>query len=255
MGRLKTLIRWEFNDVVKNVLFLFGLVLVGMSMKQSVMEVDYSVGSASGVEVRLFGASLSHGVAGKIQAMLYQTDVWTLMGFLVLLLGALTFRYDRDSGVARSIYSLPYSNAEIFGVKLFSIHTYSFLMLMVPFVYVVFTSYASIAEYLRDIVAGFIGNILIIILFLILYLVAVATLVSLALPNAFLAFIGGFAIVYVPKALEIESVPPLLFINALHRCGSTDFSPLSLQYIGWGVGVPVALLGAALVLILRRDVV
>lgn len=255
MGRLKTLLKWEFNDVIKNVLFLFGLVLVGMSMKKSIMDVNYIPGFASGTEIKLFGPSLAHGVAGEIHGMLYLSDVWTLMGFLTLLLGALSFRYDRDSGVARSIYSLPYSNTEIFGVKLLSILVYSVLMILLPFAYVTLTGYTSIAGYLPEVTSGFMSDALIIVLFLILYLVAVATLVSLASPNAFLAFMVGFTIVYAPKILGLESIPPALFTYALHRCGSTDFTPLTAQYLGWGIAVPLLLLGAALVLIRRRDVV
>ncbi|AHL22557.1 ABC-2 transporter permease [Thermococcus nautili] len=255
MSRLKTLLKWEFNDVIKDVLFLLGLVLVGMSMKQSIMDVDYSAGFVSGISISLFGPSKSTGVLHAILGMMSLEDVWTLVGFLTLLLGALSFRYDRDSGVARSIYSLPYSNTEIFGVKLLSILVYSVLMVLLPFAYVTVTSYASIAGYLPEVTSGFMSDALIIALFLILYLVAVATFVSLASPNAFLAFMVGFTVVYAPKILGLESIPPALFTYALHRCGSTDFTPFTAQYLGWGIAVPLLLLGAALVLIRRRDVV
>ncbi|WP_457750472.1 hypothetical protein [Thermococcus sp.] len=255
MGRLKTLVKWEFNDVIKNVLFLSGLVLVGLSMKKAIMGVGYTSGFASGTEIQLFGPSHASGTSLAIHDILCLTDVWTLMGFLTLLLGSLAFRYDRDSGVARSIYSLPYSNTEIFGVKLLSVLVYATLMIFVPFAYVVVTSYASIIGYIPAITAPFLKDAIILTVFLVLYLVAVATLVSLASPNAFLAFMIGFTIVYAPKILGIESIPPALFVNALTRCGSTGFMPFAAKYIGWGIVVPVIFLGVAVLLIRRRDVV
>ncbi len=255
MGRLKTLVKWEFNDVIKNVLFLFGLVLVGISMKKSIMDVNYIPGFASGTEIKLFGPSRAHGVAGEIHGMLYLSDVWTLMSFLILLLGALSFRYDRDSGVARSIYSLPYSNTEIFGVKLLSVLVYTVLMVLLPFAYVTLTSYASIAGYLPEITSSFLGDALVLVVFLVLYLISVATLTSLAAPNAFLAFIVGFAVIYAPRVTGSSEIPPQLFINAISRCGSTDFTPFTAQYIGWGILVPLALFAVSWILIKRRDVV
>ncbi len=255
MGRLETLVSWEFNDIIKNILFLSGLVLLGMSMKRAIMYVGYVSGFASGAEIRLFGPSSASGTSGSIHGMLYLSDVWTLMGFLVLLLGALAFRYDRDSGVARSIYSLPYSNTEIFGVKLLSILVYSFLMVLLPFAYVTITSYASIAGYIPAITSNFLRDALILVAFLVLYLVAVATVVSLASPNAFLAFMVGFTVIYAPKILGLGSIPPALFTYALNRCGSTDFTPFTVQYLGWGIVVPLLLLGVSLFLVERRDVV
>ncbi len=255
MGRLKTLVRWEFNDVIKNVLFLSGLVLVGMSMKRAMMHVGYISGFASGTEIQIFGPSSAIGTSLTINGMLYLSDVWTLMGFLILLLGALTFRYDRDSGVARSIYSLPYSNTEIFGVKMLSILVYSFLMVLLPFAYVMVTGYASIAGYLPAITSNFLRNALLLTIFLILYLVAVATLVSLASPNAFLAFMVSFTVVYAPKILGIENIPPTLFIYAISRCGSTNFTPFTVRYLSWSILVPLALFAFSWILIRRRDIV
>ena len=255
MGRLYTLFRWEMNDLVKNVLLLFGVLLAGMAMKQSLMAVNSSMGFASGTQIELFGPSKASGVSTAIQGMLSLDDVWTLMGFLVLLLGALTFRYDRDSGVARSIYSLPYSNTEIFGVKLLSLLIYGFVMLLLPFAYVSVTTYASILKYLPQITSNFLSDALVLVLFLVLYLVAVATFVSLASPNAFLAFMVGFAVIYAPRVTGLSNVPPVLFINAISRSGSTDFTPFTVHYIGWGILVPLALFTLSWVLIRRRDVV
>ncbi len=189
--------------------------------------------------------------------MLSLEDVWTLAGFLILLLGALTFRYDRDSGVAKSVYSLPYSNDEIFGIKLISLLIYGFLMLLLPFAYVAITTYASIAGYLPEITSRFLSDALLLVAFLVLYLIAVATLVSLASPpNAFLAFMAGFAVIYAPKILGNSSMPPALFINALHLCGSTDFNVFKAAYLEWGgIVVPIVIFLLSWVLIRRRDVV
>ncbi|ASJ09300.1 hypothetical protein A3L11_08685 [Thermococcus siculi] len=255
MGRLYTLFRWEMNDLIKAILLFFGILLAGMSMKQSLMGVNNSMGFASGTDIQLFGASRSTGVSTAIQGLLSLDDVWTLLSFLVLLLGALTFRYDRDSGVARSVYSLPYSNDEIFGVKLLSFFIYGFLMILLPFVYVALTTYASIAGYLPEITSNFLGDALLLVTFLVLYLISVATLVSLASPNAFLAFMVGFAIIYAPRILGNSSIPPQLFIDAISRSGSSNFTPFTAQYLGWGLLVPLALFALSWVLIRRRDVV
>jgi len=255
MGRLYTLFRWEMNDLIKNVLLLLGVFLVGMSMKQFLMGVSHYPVFASGTEIQLFGAFKAGGVSTSIQGLLPLTDVWTLLSFLVLLLGALTFRYDRDSGVARSIYSLPYSNTEIFGVKLLSLLIYAFAMILLPFAYVTLTTYASIAGYLPEITSNFLGNALLLVAFLLLYLVAVATLLSLASPNAFLAFMVCFAVIYAPRVMGTGSVPPQLFIDAIVRSGSSDFTPFTAQYLGWGLVVPMVLLALSWVLIRRRDVV
>jgi len=255
MGRLYKLFRWEMNDVVKNVLLFFGIILLGMAMKESLMGVSSSVRFASGMEIQLFGVSKASGVLTSILGMLSLDDVWTLMGFLVLLLGALTFRYDRDSGVARSIYSLPYSNTEIFGVKLLSLLIYGFVMFLLPFAYVSMTTYAGILKYLPDITSNFLSDALVLVIFLVLYLVAVATFVSLASPNAFLAFMVGFAVIYAPRVTGLSNVPPVLFINAISRSGSTDFTPFTMNYICWGILVPLALFTLSWVLIRRRDVV
>ncbi|NJE10405.1 MYXO-CTERM sorting domain-containing protein [Thermococcus sp. MAR1] len=255
MERRCVIFRWEMNDVVKNVLLLFGILLVGMAMKQSIMGVNSSMGFVSGTEIELFGPLRAKEVASSIQILLSLDDVWTLMGFLVLLLGALTFRYDRDSGVARSIYSLPYSNGELFGVKLLSLLIYGFTMILLPFAYVSVTTYASILKYLPQITSNFLSDALVLVIFLVLYLVAVATFVSLASPNAFLAFMVGFAVIYAPRVTGLSNVPPVLFINALHRSGSSDFTPFTVHYIGWGLLVPLALFALSWVLIRRRDVV
>ncbi len=255
MGRLYTLFRWEMNDVVKNVLLLFGILLAGMAMKQSLMDVSSSTGSAYGTEIRLFGASKALHVSLNIHDLLHLSDVWTLLGFLILLLGALTFRYDRDSGVARSVYSLPYSNTEIFGVKLLSLVIYGFTLALLPFAYVSLTTYASIAGHLPEITSRFIGDALVLVAFLVLYLMAVATLTSLAAPNAFLAFIIGFAVIYAPRVTGSSEIPPQLFISAISRCWNSDFTPFTARYIGWGILVPLALFAISWILIKRRDVV
>ena len=255
MGRLYTLFRWEMNDLIKAILLFLGILLAGMSMKQSVMHVGGAMGFASGTDIRLFGPSRSSGVSTSVLGLLSPDDVWTLLSFLLLLLGALTFRYDRDSGIAKSIYSLPYSNDEIFGVKLASFIIYGFLMILLPFIYVALTTYASIAGYLPEIVSPFIGDTLTLVVFLVLYLIAVATLVSLASPNAFLAFMAGFAVIYAPRILGNSSIPPQLFINAIPRSGSSNFTPFTAQYLGWGILVPLILFALSWVLIRRRDVV
>ena len=255
MGRRYVLLRWEMDDIVKNVLLFFGILLTGIAMKRFLMGVLSSIGFASGTKIRLFGASRASGVSTSILGTLSLDDVWTLLSFLILLLGALTFRYDRDNGVARSVYSLPYSNDEIFGVKLLSFLIYGFIMVLLPFIYVVLTTYSSISGYLPEIISPFIGDTLVLVVFLVLYMIAVATLTSLASPNAFLAFMVGFAVIYAPRILENSSIPPQLFISAISRSGSTDFTPFTVQYVGWGVLVPLALLVLSWVLIRRRDVV
>ena len=259
MGRLYTLFKWEMNDLIKVILLFLGILLAGMSMKQSAMGVGNSVGFISGLEKDvssgLFGPSESSGVMNAIKGMLSLDNVWTLLSFLILLLGALTFRYDRDSGIAKSVYSLPYSNDEIFGVKLLSFLIYGFIMIFLPFAYVVLTTYTSISGYLPEIASHFINDTLVLVVFLLLYLIAVATLTSLASPNAFLAFMAGFAVIYTPRILGNSSIPPQLFISAISRSGSTDFTPFTVQYVGWGVLVPLALLVLSWVLIRRRDVV
>ena len=255
MGRLHMLFRWEMNDLIKAILLFLGVLLAGMSMKQSLMHVGGAMGFASGTDIVLFGASRSSGVSTSILGLLSLDDVWTLLSFLLLLLGALTFRYDRDSGVARSVYSLPYSNDEIFGVKLLSFIIYGFLMVLLPFVYVALTTYASIAGYLPEITSPFLSDALTLLVFLVLYLISVATLVSLVSPNAFLAFMVGFAVIYAPRILGNSSIPPQLFIDAISRSGSTNFTPFTAQYLGWGLLVPLALFALSWVLIRRRDVV
>jgi len=255
MGRLYKLFRWEMNDVIKNVLLFFGILLVGMAMKRSLMEVSSIVGFASGTEVQLFGASKASGISTSILGLLSLDDVWTLLSFLILLLGALTFRYDRDSGVAFSVYSLPYSNTEIFGIKLLSLLIYGLAMILLPFTYISVTTYASIASYLPKITSGFIGEALVLVVFLVLYLIAVATLTSLISPNAFLAFMVGFAMIYAPRVTGISNLPPQLFINAISRSGSSNFTLLTTQYVCWGLLVPLALFALSWVLIRRRDVV
>ncbi|WP_297458458.1 MYXO-CTERM sorting domain-containing protein [Thermococcus sp.] len=255
MGRIHTLFKWEMNDLIKAILLFLGVLMAGMAMKQSLMHVKSAMSIASGTDVVLFGPSRSSGVSTSILELLSLDDVWMLLSFLLLLLGALTFRYDRDSGVARSVYSLPYSNDEIFGIKLLSSLVYGFLMFLLPFTYVVLTTYASIVNYLPEIVAPFIGHALTLTAFLLLYLIAVATLVSLASPNAFLAFMVGFAVIYTPRILGNSRIPPQLFIDAIPRSGSTNFTPFTAQYLGWGILVPLALLALSWVLIRRRDVV
>ncbi|ANF23443.1 hypothetical protein [Thermococcus piezophilus] len=255
MGRLYTLFRWKMNNLVKSVLLLFGILLAGMAMKQSLMTVSSSMGFASGAQIELFGPSKASGVSTAILGMLPLDDVWTLISFLVLLLGALTFRYDRDSGVAKSVYSLPYSNDEFLWIKLLSFLIYGFLVVLLPFAYVTLTTYASIAGYLPEITSNFMTDAQIILTFLVLYLMAIATVVSLASPNAFLAFMVGFALIYAPRVIGTSEIPPQLFIDAIARSGSADFTPFTLHYFGWGLLVPAVLFAVSWVLIRRRDVV
>jgi len=255
MGRIYTLFRWEMNDTIKSVLLILGLSLAGMSMKQFLMGVSYYIMFASGTEIRLFGAFNAGGILTSIKGLLSLDDVWTLLSFLILLLGALTFRYDRDSGVAFSVYSLPYSNTEIFGIKLLSLLIYGLAMILLPFTYISVTTYASIASYLPKITSGFIGKALVLVVFLVLYLTAVATLTSLISPNAFLAFMVGFAVIYAPRVTGISNLPPQLFINAISRSGSSNFTLLTTQYVGWGLLVPLTIFALSWALIRRRDVV
>ncbi len=176
MGRTCALVKWEFNDVIRNVVFLSGTVLVEMSMKRSIMGVTYVTGFASGTSMEFFGPSRAMDLSRAIQSTLTRTDVWTLTGFLILLFGALIFRCDRDRGVAHSIYSLSYSNTEIFGIKLLSLLVYSFTMIFLPFTYVILTSYADIAGYLPEVTSNFLGKALVLVTFLVLYLVAMQQL-------------------------------------------------------------------------------
>ncbi|GAB6102061.1 hypothetical protein JCM16138_12840 [Thermococcus atlanticus] len=256
MGRLYTLFKWEVEDAIKNVLLFFGIVLIGLAMKESLMMVTQTSPGGFGLLTEIlrkwrYGTYL---VASSINSELALSDVWYLMSFIILLLGALTFRYDRDSGVAFSVYSLPYSNTEIFTIKLLSFLLYSFLLATVPFIYITITSYAGISRHLPDITSSFLVLALILLTFGILYITSIATLVSLLSPNAFLAVIVGFAVIYASKILGMSGIPLQLFIDAIYRCGSSDFAITAPSYLGWGLAFPLLLFTASLLLVRRRDV-
>ena len=68
--------------------------------------------------------------------------------------------------MAKSVYPLPHSNDEFFGIKLLSFLIYGFLMVLLPFAYVTLTTYASIAGYLPEITSNFITDALTILTFL-----------------------------------------------------------------------------------------
>lgn len=62
MGRFYIFFRWEMNDLIKVVLLFFGILFVGMLMKQELMGVSNFMGFIFGMDLQFFGVFQVSGV-------------------------------------------------------------------------------------------------------------------------------------------------------------------------------------------------
>ncbi|WP_430515129.1 ABC transporter permease [Pyrococcus woesei] len=250
MSRIKTLFMWELNDPLK-----VDILLAGMLLNTSILHRSYLIVMSS-LTISIGTSTLMDNPGNSpttlvIEGVLRNFSFWMSSLLFLILLGVITFRLDRDSGYANSLYSLPYSKLEIFLVKFFTIIIFSAFLVFLPFFSVIVLSNFTIIDYLPSILfSDMIKFRLIMAIYTLLYSLSIITLLSLLSPNVFVGFIVSFLSIFIPIFLNIANIPPALFILSYY--GSV--SPFDQKLLISGMVVPAILLSLSGLLIDRRDV-
>ena len=268
MGRFLRLLRWELDNPLVVLIFLTGLILGFGMVHQADLSVAASVGSIYTTLSLHYQVSSPSGIAGP-QSWASRVDYastptgmavvsslrvgFGMYTFLMILIGGLIFRWDRDSGYAPVVYSLPYSKSKIFTAKLVAFLSLSLMLYILPYLSAVLTSNADILSVVLSILSsGRAIRVLILSLYAVLYTVSITAFISCVLPGLFPTIIGTFFLVAVSSNLFPKTLPPFSFITVPV---TSSLSPLEMRFFVPGVVIPLALLLLGFYLFERRDVV
>ncbi|ASJ11316.1 hypothetical protein A3L12_04180 [Thermococcus sp. P6] len=255
---MRSHVKWELEDPYNIAVFMFGFIMLGITF--------FSRLTASAVEFMVSGpdqvvAVSSTNTLGMILPRL-GTEGYSIFALTGALLVALMLRYDRDTGVAKSVYSLPVRNHLVVLSKWFSAITLLFLAAtlsaFLAFIYVYGDVPGLIKRALLD--EGFLAGYLIYWAMMVFYVLSLSALVAILLPNTFAALLGSITLLYLPLVLKLRSLPPAVIDDAFFKAYTTHFSPgdrIAAFINGsfyMGLLLPVVMLGAALLLSEWRDV-
>ncbi|MFA4662116.1 ABC transporter permease [Pyrococcus kukulkanii] len=251
MSKLRVLLNWELNDPLKVIILITGMLLNALIIHRSYLNVSSSLTHFVGISTLRINPESTH-TAMIIESLLQNLSFWmNSLSFLVLL-GVITFRLDRDFGYANSLYSLPYSKTKILIAKLLAVLMFSLLLILLPFFSVTILANFTIIRYIPAILSSNpVTFRLIMVLYAILYSLALILLMSLLSPNVFIAFITSFLLLFAPIFLHLGVIPPALFIFASYEGG---LSPIGQKFLISGILIPAILLLSSALLMNRRDI-
>ncbi len=172
---------------------------------------------------------------------------------MIILIGSLVFRWDRDSGYAPALYSLPYSKSKVFVAKFAAFLLLSFALYLLPYLLAVLPSNADIPHAVFSILSSKEAlKVFVLSAYAVLYTVSITAFVASVLPGLFPTIIGAFFLVAISADLFPSTLPPFSFITAPL---TSQLSPLEARFFLPGVVVPVALFLLGVYAFERRDVV
>ncbi|WP_456366904.1 hypothetical protein [Thermococcus sp.] len=172
---------------------------------------------------------------------------------MIILIGSLIFRWDRDSGYAPALYSLPYSKSKVFVAKFAAFLFLSFTLYLLPYLLAVFPSTADIPRAVFSILSSREAlKVLILSAYAVLYTVSITAFIASVLPALFPAIIGAFLLVAISSNLFPRVLPPFSLITVPM---ASSLSPLEGRFSVPGLVVPLILFLLGLYAFERRDVV
>lgn len=255
---MRTQMRWELEDPYNIAVFTFGFIMLGVTFLSGL--------SSNDVEFMAFGPdwAVVKSSAQTLGMLLPKlgTEGYSIFALTGALLASLMLRYDRDTGVARSVYSLPVRNYSIVLSKGLSAMILLFLASVLPAFLSFFYFYGDVPNLIRTALfsEGFLVGYLLYWTMMVLYVVSLSALMAVLLPNTFASLLGSITLLYAPIALKLRSLPPAVLHDAFFKAYTTQFYPADriAAFIDGsfyvGLLLPVAMLGAALILSEWRDV-
>jgi ABC-2 type transport system permease protein len=255
---MRTQMKWELEDPYNLIVFMFGFVMLGITFFSGLTRNDVTFMVSGPDEIIVSEAAKTLGLTLPRLG----TEEYTIFALTGALLVSLMMRYDRDTRVAKSVYSLPVRNYSVVLSKALSAMVLLFLASLLPaslaFVYIHGDVSSLIGKALFD--EGFLAGYLIYWAMMVLYVVSVSTLVAMLSPNTFASLLGSITILYAPLVLKLRSLPPAVIDDAFFKAYTTQFYPADrvAAFIDgsfyMGILLPAVMLGAALILSEWRDV-
>ena len=250
--------KWELEDPYNLIVFMFGFIMLGITFFSGLTRNDVVFMVSGPDEIIVSESAKTLGLTLPRLG----TEEYTIFALTGALLVSLMMRYDRDTRVAKSVYSLPVRNYSVVLSKALSAMVLLFLASLLPaflaFVYIHGDIPSLIGRALFG--EGFLAGYLIYWAMMVLYVVSVSALVAMLSPNTFASLLGSITLLYAPLVLKLRSLPPAVIDDAFFKAYTTQFYPADrvAAFLDgsfyMGLLLPVVMLGAALILSEWRDV-
>jgi len=257
---LKTQLNWELNDHLNLLVFMFGSILTGITFHIHLLErgINFSVNPPTISQIflesmRALGLSFPR----------LAEDIYTILVITGVLLSSLTLRYDKDTRLAMSIYSLPVKNYKLVLTKFIASFILLFLSVIIPFFLTLFYTYGDAPNLLKGALfgEGFFISYFMFWLLACVYVISLSSLIAELSPNLFASLLGGITLLYLPKILNITYLPPAV-LNSAFLTSQTAFGSVAQKVLMLVdkafvscILIPLVLLGMTLLISEWRDVV
>jgi len=269
MARPVKLVLWEMNNPLVVLILFVGLILGFAAVHQAYLSVGSAVGGrypatngqytalnfstkSNSIQIRAlegdyFYTSTGRSITGDLRVGF---GVYT---FITILMGSLIFRWDRDSGYASVLYSLPYSKSTVFVAKFTAFLTLSLTLYVLPYLLAVIPSNADILSVVLDVLKSRETlKIFALSIYAVLYTVSVIAFIASILPGLFPTIIGAFFLISISSNIFPNVLPPFSFITVPV---TYSLSPLEARFMIPGLIIPLVLFILGLYVFERRDVV
>lgn len=246
--RLRTIIKWELDDPIRNLIFLVGFVLFSISFKSNI----YNISSGGSTSLNYTFQNL-----WTIYFTMFSSDSYLILVLTSLLISVIGIRYERDTKFALSLYALPIKKWKISLIKFFVDIIFSYIAFFGSYLLVLIYTFSDIPKLFKEslTVNHTIFYIVTFFLFVSLYVLSISHFVSTIAPNTFAALLLGIVFLYLPRFLGLLDLPPYLFMQAfLHMRNPIIRKQIMENLVLWGIFVPLLILFASLVLSEWRDV-
>lgn len=255
---MRAQVRWELEDPYNLIVFMFGFIMLGITFFSGLTSND-TVFMIVGPDSVIVSES-----AKNIGLTLPRLGVeeYTIFALTGALLVSLMLRYDRDTRVAKSVYSLPVRNHSVVLSKALSAMVLLFLASILPAFLAFFYIYGDAPNLVKKALLdeGFLAGYILYWVMMVLYVVSLSALVAMLFPNTFASLLGCITLLYVPLVLKLRSLPPAIIDDAFFKAYTTQFYPADRIaafldgsfYVG--LLLPAVMLGIALILSEWRDV-
>ncbi|WP_297459046.1 ABC transporter permease [Thermococcus sp.] len=255
---MKIQMKWELEDPYNLIVFMFGFIMLGITFFSGLTRNDVVFMVSGPDEIIVSESAKTLGLTLPRLG----TEEYTIFALTGALLVSLMMRYDRDTRVAKSVYSLPVRNYSVVLSKALSAMVLLFLASLLP----AFLAFVYIHGDIPDLIGralfgeGFLAGYLIYWAMMVLYVVSVSALVAMLSPNTFASLLGSITLLYAPLVLKLRSLPPAVINEAFFKAYTTQFYPADrvVTFLDGsfytGLLLPVVMLGVALILSEWRDV-
>jgi len=212
---MRAQIRWELEDPYNLIVFMFGFIMLGITFFSGLTSND-TVFMIVGPDSVIVSES-----AKNIGLTLPRLGVeeYTIFALTGALLVSLMLRYDRDTGVAKSVYSLPVRNHSVVLSKALSAMVLLFLASILPAFLAFFYIYGDAPNLVKKALLeeGFLAGYILYWVMMVLYVVSLSALVAMLFPNTFASLLGCITLLYVPLVLKLRSLPPAIIDDTFFK--------------------------------------